>query len=149
MAKARDYMGWGFQGKFTPDKVVDFRREFLKPKKTRMVVSVKQFSPKRSNDANSYYHAVVVAFIGEEIEGKDFDHDRIHDTLKAMHNYRVLVSKQGKEVREVLSTVMESDEFWGYVKRVKQWALDFLNVYIPEPGEEVSQLMIDQYRKTA
>lgn len=149
MSKARIYMGWAIQGKYTPDNPVAFKREFLKPKKTRMVVSVKQFSPKRSNQANDYYHGVVLRFIGEEMEGEDYDHDRIHDTMKAMHNSRILVSKQGKEVREVLSTVMDSDEFWAYIKRVKAWALDFLNVYIPEPGEEVSQLMINQYKGRA
>lgn len=149
MSGARNYMGWGCQGKFTPDNPVQFKREFLKPKKTRMVVSVKQFFPKRSDDANAYYHAVVIRFIGEEVEGLDYDHDRIHDTMKAMHNSEVSISKQGMEVREVKSTVMPSDEFWAYIKRVKQWALDFLNVYIPEPNEEVSQLMIEQFRKSA
>jgi len=149
MAKARAYLGMAVGGEFIPKDRIAYMREFLKPKPTEMVVTVKQFFPKRSTDANAYYHGVVVRMIGEEIEGQYYDHDETHELLKHDHNAIISVSKGGKEVRKARSTIMPSDEFWAYVARCKAWALDFLGVYIPDPNEEIAKLMIEEYMQKA
>jgi len=146
---ARAYLGWGFEGKFTPDDPTAFKREFMKAKRTRMVVFAKQFFPKRSNPANAYYHAVVVRMIGEEIEGPNYDHEGTHEMLKAEHNTIIAVTKGGVEVKKILSTKMDSKDFWAYVERCRAWARDFLNIHIPEPREEYSKALMEEYRMKA
>lgn len=97
-----------------------------------------EFTPKRlrkirSLNQNAYYWAVVVPMVGQAMGETDIE--AIHEVLKHEHNY--YLSKVGEhEIRIPLSTAdLNTADFEAYLERVRRWASEFFNLYIPLPNE--------------
>ena len=131
--KAAPCIGKVEKGKFLPENVKAFKAAFYGHEGKKVRVTVERFRTRRSDAQNAYYWAVVVPMIGEAI-GED-DKEAIHDMLKAEHNYEILVIGD-KEIRMPESTSkLNTAEFAEYVERVRRWAAEWLNLYIPDPQE--------------
>lgn len=122
--------------------------DLLSDLKGDYVVTVKQRRKIRSLSQNKYYFGVVVKVIGEYLgETKE----RVHDMLASLYLRDVVDLKNGNSELTVKSTAsLDSAEFEQYIKNVRTWAQDELNVYVPEPNEvseEVWEKIQQEYDK--
>lgn len=90
----------------------------------------------RSIQANRYYWGVVVDAIAEHT---GYDPDDVHEILKARFLPKPLAVRagNGRVVAEYViggtTTTLTDAEFSDYCRRIKAWALDELDVAIPDP----------------
>lgn len=99
---------------------------------------------KRSLDLNRYYWGVVVAMVKDAfIElGHDIDSKLTHEFLKQRCNYKEFIDfKTGEVIKLPQSTTdITNTQFMEYVERIKQFASETLDVYIPDPNEQMTLL---------
>ena len=96
---------------------------------------------KRSNSQNAFYFGVVVTLIMEGLKDagfENFDKDKTHDLIKYKFLKVEEVSTNGEVIETIKSTTsLTTTEFMSLLADIKSWALEFLNVDIPEPGQEM------------
>lgn len=98
----------------------------------RVEVIVRPPSKNRSNQQNRYYHGVVVKLIAETTGN---DCNDIHEFLKKNFLSKEIFIK-GELVSIAGSTAkLRTVDFEDYMARIRQWASDFLNCFIPTPNE--------------
>jgi len=70
--------------------------------------------------------------------GNEFNAEETHEFLKMKFNPKTVVGVGG-ETEHVIpgtTTQMNSYEFSEvYIGKIKQWAAEYLNIYIPDPGQ--------------
>jgi len=128
------YNGTVKNGKFIPDKPKDFRFEFYRREGKRVSLTVSYEKKNRSNNQNKYYWGVVCELISE-VTG--YEKDEIHEILKQMFlaepkfigSQEVVIGKSSAD----LDTVQYED----YLEKIRRWAVQELNCYIPLPNEGV------------
>lgn len=120
-------------GKFIPDNEDDFRNEFLRLSGKMVEVVVRQMRNKRSNNQNRYLWGVCYKLISEET---GYEKNKLHEMFKQMFLDEIILIN-GKEYHTVkgsseLDTIDFSDEF---VEKIRLWAAQEINCYIPDPNE--------------
>ncbi len=87
----------------------------------------------RTNQMNRYYWGVMIKMIAEET---GYDNDQIHELMKITHGVKedLDIGMIGGWVPKSTAkyTVEEMQDYW---LKITQWAAEFLNLQIPEPGE--------------
>ena len=126
--RLRAEVGKAFAGK---DVIVTFAR----PKKTR------------SSEQNRYYWGVVVRMVCEGFQalGNPVNPDNAedieltHEYLKRRFLQPIQVADVNGEVHDLghTTTNLSTSQMMDYISQVQQFAAEFLNVIIPEPGEQV------------
>lgn len=114
----------------------------LKARNVPVVLTVEEYKDKRSNQANRYYWGVIVELIHRALNEGGFEVSRegTHDLLK----FRFLkedkpLGEDGEFITVIKSTTeLDKEEFGAYIERCIQFAAEYLNVVIPEPGEQLS-----------
>jgi len=84
----------------------------------------------RTLPMNSYYWGVVVPLIGDHL---GYDKDEMHEALKVK-----FASEQDiiTGLSRVESTAkMTVERFIEYTDQIRRWSAEFLNIYVPDPGE--------------
>lgn len=99
---------------------------------------VKRWRANRSTQQNAWYHACIIPIITDainELQGEEaFSRTEIHEFLKSKFNTRTVINEGGQEVRIARSTSnLTTTEFTAYVEQVRAWAIDMLDVTIPDP----------------
>jgi hypothetical protein len=116
-------------------------RAMSREKDLAVTIEVKARKYKRSNEFNSYYWAVVVAMIVERLRelGHDVDRDLTHEFLKGRFLYSELTDPTTGEVMKIPRKTSElaTEEFMEYIEHVKQFAAETLDIYIPDPNEQL------------
>lgn len=103
-------------------------------KKQAYVVTIEKKKEKRSLNANAYYW--VLMSILEKETGQD--QDSLHDYFKTKFlPKRKVVFKQTGEENEVQGSTAELDSFnfFEYVDKVRAFAIQELDIYLPNPNE--------------
>ena len=103
-------------------------------KKQVYVVTIEKKKEKRSLNANAYYW--VLMSILEKETGQDSD--SLHDYFKTKFlPKRKVVFKQTGEENEVQGSTAELDSFnfFEYVDKVRAFAIQELDIYLPNPNE--------------
>jgi hypothetical protein len=104
-------------------------------------VTLKKARSKRSDNQNRYYWGVVVEIVRQGLRdlGHRLDKDEVHYFLREKFNYKELVNEgTGESVKIPQSTtVMTKTEFGEYIEQIAQWSAEFLNVTIPEAGQQL------------
>ena len=130
--RLRAEVGKAFAGK---DVIVTFAR----PKKTR------------SSEQNRYYWGVVVRMVCEGFQslGNPVNPDSVEDA-ELVHTYLkrrflepIRVADANGEVHELgySTTQLSTSQMMDYIAQVQQFASEFLNVIIPDPGEQAQLWM--------
>ena len=130
--RLRSEVGKAFAGK---DIVVTFAR----PKKTR------------SSEQNRYYWGVVVRMVCEGFQalGNPVNPDSVEDA-ELVHTYLkgrflepIRVADANREVHDLgyTTTNLSTSQMMDYIAQVQQFAAEFLNIVIPEPGEQAELWM--------
>jgi hypothetical protein len=141
MATPTAYTGTVKEGKFIPDDKAAFVKAFCRKDGTRMVVTAKRFVPKRSNDANAYWWAVVIPLFQEEM-GLD-DPQQVHSAvLCAIGHY---------EPREILGEVkpmpkrtrdLPADEFSRLIDSAHRLFAEYFGGRFPARDSDQAQAMM-------
>jgi len=95
---------------------------------------------KRSDQQNRYYWAVVVPMVQHGIMdlGTELTKEETHDFLKARFNYSEIASTEGELMQVPRSTtILNKAAFSEYIAKIQQFAAEFLNVVIPDPGQQL------------
>lgn len=95
----------------------------------------------RSTQQNAYLWGVVypaVLFGLQDAGWEIIDEEQVHEYCKQAFATREVINKDTGEVLSLPSSTarMQTAEFNVYVDKIKAFALEYLNVTIPEPNEE-------------
>ncbi len=116
-------------------------RAMSREKDLAVTIEVKVKKYRRSNEFNNYYWGVVVAMIVERLRelGHDIDRDLAHEFLKGRFLYSELTDPSTGEVLKIPKKTSElaTEEFKDYLEHVKQFAAETLDLYIPDPNEQL------------
>jgi len=116
-------------------------RAMSREKDLAVTIEVKVKRNVRSDVQNAYYWGVVVAMIVERLRelGHDVDRDLTHEFLKGRFLYSELTDPNTGEVMRIPRKTSElaTGEFMDYLEHVKQFAAETLDIYIPDPNEQL------------
>jgi hypothetical protein len=122
-------------GKLTLDSPTDFKWHLSGLKGAVQVTVAKKRKP-RSLEENNYYFGVIIKILSEEI-GED--REILHENLKAMFlkviTYKSMRGKNYKFERVKSTTELSTIEAETYYEEIRQWAMEFLGVFIPLPNQ--------------
>jgi len=101
---------------------------------TKIDVTIRKHSSKRTNEQNKYYWGVVIPILGDYF-GHDNPED-MHEDLKQKFNPTESKIEAGKMIGGTttkLSTIdfMVAED--SYIERICRWASDEFQIYIPPP----------------
>lgn len=116
------------------------RKAFNELKDGKYTVDITRLS-KRSLPQNNFYWGVVIPLMKKSFLdlGHELTAEEVHDFLKSKFNVKEIVNDGTGEVNQIpLSTTrLTKSEFSGYINRIQIFASQFLNVYIPDPNEQI------------
>jgi hypothetical protein len=97
---------------------------------------------KRSVQQNSYYWGVVIPIMQNTMLdiGNVMDFEDVHLLLRAKFLREILAVDEntGEVCERVKSTTeLSTTEFMDYINKVRMWAIEFFEVEIPEPNEQI------------
>ena len=108
-------------------------------KQVEIIVQKKRIT--RSLPLNKYWWGVVIPLVQERFEqlGNECSNEDVHEYLKGRYHYSEWVDeKTGEVLRLPLSTTrMTNTEFLTLIEKVKEFASTVLDVYIPDPNEDL------------
>ena len=128
--KAKTYKGIGKEGRFIPDNREAFKTAFygFEGKKCQVVIS----NIRRSIKQNSYLWAVVYEMIRSECGY--LTTETVHFEMQML--FWFMFGKTGEKIPKGTSNEeMTTSEMENYLSKIRAWASDFLNLYIPLPNE--------------
>ena len=112
-------------------------------KNVEIVVKLKRST--RSTQQNRYYWGIVVPLVMQGLIelGHDVNKQETHEFIKANFNYEEIVNKDtGELFRMTKSTArLNKNDFGVMIEKLKVFASEYLNVYIPEPNEDLTLKM--------
>lgn len=118
------------QGKLVVDSPFRFRVRLSAFEGKRGELTVRQPKKKRSLNQNSAYWGIAIEILCDQT---GYDRDTMHEALKAKfashtdENTGLLVIES--------TTKMDTVRFMKYYEDIQRWAAEFLDCYIPDPGE--------------
>lgn len=96
---------------------------------------------KRSNPQNRYYWGLVIPLVKNGIKemGTELTSEETHEFLKAKFNTSELVNEATGQTEYLprSTTILTKLAFSEYIQKIQQFAAEFLNIFIPDPGEQV------------
>ena len=123
--------------------VIDFSKDnekkklfeaLKKLKKEPYILTIEKKKDKRSLSANAYYWVLISILEGETGQ----DSDSLHDFFKTKFlPKRTIVFRQTGENAEVQGStaILDSFNFFEYVEKIRAFAIQELNIYLPTPDE--------------
>jgi len=117
-----------------------FKEDVARLEGKRLTITIEQRRKKRSIEQNAYYWGVVVSMIQEGLRevGYYMTKDEAHELVKFKFLRRKIQNKQGETIETLGSTTnMTTVQFEEYILAVKDWALEYLGVSIPDPNEQM------------
>ena len=116
-------------------------RAMSREKDLAVTVEVKVKRRFRSDVQNAYYWGVVISMIVDRLRelGHDVDRDLTHEFLKGRFLYSELTDPTTGEVMKIPRKTSElaTGEFMDYLEHIKQFAAETLDLYIPDPNEQL------------
>lgn len=116
-------------------------RAMSREKDLAVTIEVKLKKRFRSDVQNAYYWGVVVAMISQRLRelGHDVDRDLTHEFLKGRFLYTEFTDPTSGEVMKIPRKTSElaTEEFMEYMEHVKLFAAETLDIYIPDPNEQL------------
>ena len=139
------YHGSVKQGKVNLPKIMkDEIVKFFDGKSIR--ITVERNRAKRSGSQNAYYWSVILPYVldgfidvGNEIQRTGESLQLMHDLLKEkfLDNGIAIADRHGQVYStKSTTTVLTKDEMTEYISNIKAWAKEYLNIDIPQAGEQ-------------
>lgn len=107
------------------------------------IVTIERKYNQRSNNQNRFFHGVVIPIIQQGLidagwnEAKSFEWTK--DFIKMNCLVKEYVNENTGEVKKSIGKTSElsTSEFMNLISEIQQWASEYLNVYVPEPNEQI------------
>ena len=108
-----------------------------------VTITIEKKKRKRSNEQNAYLWGVVYTCVKQgmiDVGFRDVTIDNIHELMKGKFLKQDLINQDTGEVFPITghTSKLTTIEFNDYFEQIKQWAAEYLNVYIPDPNEQVT-----------
>jgi len=97
----------------------------------RVLVSVKKFSKKRTQQQNAYYWGVVVQILGDHF---GYEPEEMHEELKLMFNPIESKIRPGEMIGGSTTKIPRDKFIDDYIERICRWAATEYEIYIPPPN---------------
>ena len=105
------------------------------------VMTIERKRRKRSLMQNAYYWGVVVPLVKEGLldVGYRMTTEAVHEYLKGQFSITEIVNERTGEVLKSIGSTSEmtTSKMMDYFAEITQWAAEYLNVQIPNPGEQL------------
>ena len=108
----------------------------------RLLLKVKLYRRSRTNKQNSYYHGCVIPYVKDGLVDMGFDRhllsaENVHELLKNKFLKEDVGNEHGEFITVTRSTTdLTTTEFMDFIAEIQKWALTFLGIYLPDPGEQ-------------
>ena len=135
-----------YQGKVESGKLHIYRsKDFVKEIQVfdgkKVEITVRKKRTHRSLMQNAYYWGVIVPLVQQGLNdvGYKVGKDQTHEYLKGTFHIVELVNEETGEILKSVGTTtnMTTTEMMEYFEEIKQWATEYLNIYIPDPNEQI------------
>ena len=106
----------------------------------RVKTTIEKFVQKRTNPQNAYFHGVVIPICNQGFNdlGHRFNAKKTKENLKKLFLKEDLPLKDGLFIESVKGTSeLSTEEMAAFIEQVKQFAAEFLGVYIPDANEQL------------
>lgn len=120
----------------------DVKKFFAEHKPGRYLVTSKSIR-RRSNNQNAYLHGVVIPLVFQGLRDIGFDEVRDHEDAKMIIKDLFLRrtirnEKTNTEITVIRHTSeLTTVDMMEFIAEVQKWAATYLNLYIPDPGQEM------------
>lgn len=105
----------------------------LRGLKGKQAIQIKKHREGRSGNQNRYLWGVVYRYFGSEV---GYTTEEAHDVLREMFLFHEKQGLDGQPRRFLKSTTkLDTGEMTEYIEKIRQFCLNDLGLYIPEPGE--------------
>jgi hypothetical protein len=113
-------------------------------KEVKVTIEVKKMRKARSLMQNAYYWGVVVMMVNDRLIelGHEIDRQLTHEFLKNRFLYELFVDETTGELIRIpkSTTALTKTEFMSYLEDIKRFGAESLDIYIPDPNEQISFL---------
>ena len=97
-------------------------------------------STKRTSQQNRYYWGGVIPIIqyGMQEVGVKMSHKQVHELLKFKFLIEDVVTEDGEILMQTIgsTTKLNTIKFNEYIDNIRQWAIEYLNIEVPEPNTQ-------------
>jgi len=124
------FLGKVEKGKLILNTPGRFQIHLAKYEGQEVEIQVRKKKSQRSINQNAAYWGIAIEILCEHT---GYDKETLHDALRQKFASRV-DAETGLTVIES-TTKMDTVRFMKYYDDIQRWAMDFLNVYIPDPNE--------------
>jgi hypothetical protein len=104
-------------------------------------LTLRRKQSRRSDQQNRYYWGAVVPIVAAGLceAGYRVSEQDTHVYLKSRFLLDGIVNENTGEILPTTGSTskLSTTDFMAYVAEIQQWAAEFLNVVIPDPGEQV------------
>jgi len=107
-----------------------------------IVLTIERKRKKRSNEQNAYLWGVVYPILKDGFYqiGYKLTTEQVHELMKQTFVKEDLINESTGEVKTITghTSNLTTSQFMEYLADIKQFAAEELNVYIPDPNEQVN-----------
>jgi len=118
------------------DRKEDYANHMISLEGKEISLVLQEWKNDRSDRQNRYYFGVPIKLISEHTGYSD---DEVHELLKSLFLKRQveIKVKDGMERHTIVGSTssLNTSQFEEYLAKVRQWASEELNVYVPDPNE--------------
>lgn len=104
-------------------------------------ITIQRKRRRRGLQQNAYHWGVIVPLVafGLQDAGYRVDRESTHEFLKATFNKKEIVNEDTGEILHTIGSTakMSTVEMMAYFQEITVWTAEFLNIQIPEPGEQI------------
>lgn len=116
-------------------------KELIELPKGRYRLIIEKYRKKKSNPQLAWLYGQVYPLVLKALNDAGWEFTSIEEVdeyCKSMFASREVLNRHTGEILEVpgLKRDMTTTEMMTYVDAIRDWASEYLNVYIPEPGEQ-------------
>jgi hypothetical protein len=110
-----------------------------------VILTIQKAKKRRSNPQNSFYHGVVIPIMQQCLKDAGYlmTNESVHDMLKLRFlKESILVNEESGEYIERIKSTTEltTTQFAEYILDIQKFAVEYFNVQIPNPNEEITLL---------
>jgi hypothetical protein len=110
-----------------------------------VILTIQKAKKRRSNPQNSFYHGVVIPIMQQCLKDAGYlmTNESVHDMLKLRFlKESILVNENtGEYIERIKSTTeLTTTQFAEYILDIQKFAVEYFNVQIPNPNEEITLL---------
>ena len=109
----------------------------------KVVLTLEKFKRKRTTPQNAYLHGVVFPLVQQRLLDLGWKEAVDIGWVKDLMKYQFLkVETANEKTGEVITSIratssLTTSEMMEFIADIQQWAAEFLDIYIPDPNEQI------------